>query len=171
MIWLNAGLFQATWFATVLGGPLWGAPVLALLLWQACVAGSPRAELLIVAGLGAGGWMLDSLWNVTGVLDYGTILAPEWIVMLWCGVALTLNHSLSAFHARPLIGALLAACAAPISYLAGARLGRVEIPELTALAWVSLAWLPLFYGLFRILGNRVVPASAEDSMRELGGEL
>ena len=68
------------------------------------------------------GFCLDTLWIRVGVLDYaGASVAPVWIVLLWVGVGLSVNHSLAPFGARPWVGGLLAGLTAPVSYLGGER--------------------------------------------------
>lgn len=150
---VHAGLFQITWFACVLGGPndsvLWGAAAIACMLWFSQRMATLGADLAL-AGLGAGiGFVLDSIWIHMGVLDYhGATFAPAWIVLLWVGVGLSLNHSLSFFQSRPLLGGLLAGACAPLSYLGGERLGGVVVPEPWLLAVVSVAWFVVFAAVF-----------------------
>ncbi len=156
---VNAALFQITWFACVLGGAagsaLWGAAALAGLLAFTATQGRLASDLRVAALAAVIGFALDSLWIRAGILDYhGARLAPIWIVMLWLGVALTLNHSLSFLSRRPLLGGALAGAAAPLSYLGGERLGAVTVPEPWLLAAVSLCWLVLFWGAFARLQSR-----------------
>ena len=150
---INAVLFQVVWFACVLGGAagtsLWGAlTVLALVAFSAWV-GMLRHDLpFVCAGLFAG-FALDTGWIQLGILDYGGAqVAPAWIVLLWCGLGLTLNHSMQMFTARPLLGGVLAGATAPLSYLGGERLGAVSVPDPVAMAWVGLVWAVVFWGAF-----------------------
>jgi hypothetical protein len=151
---LNAGLFQVTWFAAVMGGTLAGAGACALLAAHALARGRARADLTLAAVLGAIGFGLDTLWIQTGVLDYhGSLLAPPWIVALWVAVGFSINHSLSMFLGRPWLAALAVAAACPFSYLGGAALGGVTIAEPWRLAIVALAWSALFANVF----GRIAP--------------
>ena len=156
---VNAGLFQMAWFACVVGGAsgtsLWGGFMLAVLLAFAWCQPSLKSDLVLALACGLVGMALDTLWIVTGVLAYGTAeVAPPWIVMLWVGVGLTLNHSLSLFAGRPLLGGVLAAAAAPLSYVGGERLGGVQITDPWMLGVVSVAWFGVFTLAFAILGSR-----------------
>ncbi len=54
-------------------------------------------------------------------------IAPLWILLLWAGLALTLNHSLAWLQSRLWLAALLSGLASPFSYLAAAKLGGVQI--------------------------------------------
>gem|GEM_PF-125328 len=162
---LNAALFQLTWFGCVLGGARgewwWGAVgVTALVLysrWQTTLA----RDLRFVVALVAVGFVLDSLWATSGVLDFGgeahsvalagfeLRVAPVWILLLWSGVGLTLMHSLGVFVPRPWLGAIMAGGASVPSYLAGERLGGVIIPEPYALGIIICVWATLFFLMFR----------------------
>ncbi len=146
---VNAGLFQVTWFACVLGGAsgsnLWGAAALLGMLAFSARGQTLRADLAMAALAAAVGFGLDTLWIHLGVLDYhGAAVAPLWIVLLWVAVALSLNHSLAMFQPRPLLGGLLAAACAPLSYLGGARLGGVIIPDPQLLAVIGGVWFVVF---------------------------
>lgn len=155
---INAGLFQAAWFACVLGGAVgniwWGGVALLALLAFAWSKPYLKSDLLFAATGGLLGLALDTLWIRTGVLDYnGASLAPVWIVMLWVGVSLTLNHSLSLFASRPLLGGLLAGGCAPLSYLGGERLGAVLVPDPWMLAYICAAWFGVFTLAFALAGG------------------
>jgi hypothetical protein len=149
---LNAGLFQITWFAAVMGGTFAAAGACALLAGHALTRGRAGADLTIAAVLGAVGFGLDTLWIQTGVLDYhGSLLAPPWIVALWAAVGLSVNHSLSFLLGRPWLAAIATAIACPFSYLGGSALGGVAVPAPSLLAIVALAWAALFAVVFGLL--------------------
>lgn len=146
---LQAALFQLTWFACVIGGgagsSLWGAGALAAMAAYAVARGTFSRDVVLAAALALIGFCLDTVWIRAGVLSYGTAaLAPPWIVMLWAAVGLSFNHSLAFLRSRPLLGGVLAAAAAPFSYLAGEALGAVTVPDARWLAAVSSAWLVVF---------------------------
>ncbi len=154
--WLNAACFQLLWLGCVVGAGRYEAHSLAFLGAIPVVAFSLLSEwrwhdLLLGFGCLLLGIALDTMWIRTGILDYGTLqLAPYWIILLWVGVGLTLNHSLEPLARRPLVGALIAGAFAPISYLGGERVGAVDIPDAFALGWVALAWFLTFYGVFSL---------------------
>jgi hypothetical protein len=152
---LNAGLFQGAWFACVLGGAagtsVWGAGAVAGLAAFAAFGDRLRSDFAFALAAGLFGFALDTLWIRTGVLDYaGASVAPAWIVLLWVGVGFTLNHSLAVFCARPWLGGLLAGLSAPLSYLGGARLGAVAVPDPWLLGFVALAWWGVFTAAFAV---------------------
>ncbi len=164
---INAVLFQILWFACVIGSGRYGWfwPAIAatvLLVLSVRNASSARHDVLLAMVLMPLGWLLDTLWIYLGVLDFqGLTVAPSWIVLLWLGLALTINHSLAFLRDRPLIGAAVVFVTAPVTYLAGARLGAVTVPEPWHLAWVSLAWGLLFYGIFRMACSQLPTWSDE----------
>jgi hypothetical protein len=151
----NAALFQVAWFACVLGGAqdtgLWGAVALAALFGFSWWRGTHGFDLTLAGVAATIGFLVDTLWIRTGILDYaGAAFAPPWIVMLWAGVGLTINHSLSLFQARPWLGGMLAGATAPLSYLAGERFGAVSIADPWLLPIVSLVWMLLFVLAFAL---------------------
>jgi len=171
---LNAGLFQITWFACVLGGPangfLWGAAAVAGMLWFSARTDVLAVDVGLAAVAAAVGFVLDSLWIHLGILDYrGAALAPMWIVLLWVGVGLSMNHSLALFQARPLLGGVLAGACAPLSYLGGERLGGVVVPDPWMLIAVSATWFVLFALAFHgvgLLNRRAQPSAPFRQLHE-----
>jgi hypothetical protein len=168
-VWANAILFQVVWFAAVLGAaheePLWCWAALGLLAAQALTTPQWRMDLAFAVVCMAIGFLADSFWAWSGVLDYaGEGLAPGWIVVLWAGTGLALNHSLGWFRARPVVGGIVAGAIAPISYLAGERLGAVVIPSVPALGWIAISWVPVFTILFALA--HTLDAHAPDTLEE-----
>lgn len=160
---INIGLFQLTWFACVVGGALWGLTALCLMLGFSWRSGLLAADAVCAAVAAIVGVCLDTLWIQTGVLDfYGFAVAPLWIVMLWIGVGLSVNHGLAYFKARPMLGGALAAVSAPVCYLSGAALGAVSVPNPALLAAVSAAWFGVFWLGFAKFGTRRLGLSDAD---------
>ncbi len=148
---INAVLFQATWFAAVLGGTF-GALIACAVLAAHVLARSGWRDLALGAVVGVVGLGLDTLWIYSGILDYhGAAVAPPWIVVLWVAVGLSLNHSLSMFIGRPWAGSALVVVACPLSYMGGAALGAVIIPAPLPLVAVALGWALVFGTLFGIV--------------------
>ena len=69
-------------------------------------------------------------------------LSPIWIVLMWAGFALTINHSLAWLAAHPLLPALMGLFGGPMAYYAGLKLGAVEylLDPLIVSACLALAW-------------------------------
>ena len=148
---INFVAFQLGWFACVLGaanGAPWFGPlvVAGAVLLHLLRAQRPTAELQLVACAMLLGLVVDSLLLASGWLRYPSGmwlpgLAPYWIVAMWGLFATTLNVSLGWLRGRPLLGVLMGAVGGPLSYLAGEKLGGIELLAPTAaLAALAVAW-------------------------------
>ena len=148
---VNFVAFQLGWFACVLGaanGWPWAGPVLVLGIIGLHLARARRwrPELRLILAVAALGLVVDSLLLATGWLSYPSGLwvpglAPYWIVAMWALFATTLNLSLGWLRGRPLLALLLGAVGGPLSYLAGEKLGGIDLIEpFPALAALAVAW-------------------------------
>lgn len=150
----NVALFQAGWFACVLGAshgvPWIGAIAAALIVaWHALRAARPARELALVGVAAALGALFETVLLQSGSVRFavGTLVdgvAPYWMVALWAIFATTLNVSLRRLRAHPVLGALLGGIGGPLAYYAGARLGAVEFAAAgAALAAIAIGWAVL----------------------------
>ena len=161
---LNVVLFQAGWFACVVGAAhereapavLLSAVIVA---WHIARAKNWRGELALVALVTLAGGLWDSFMGLAGGLalrtawpaDWPALLAPAWILALWALFATTLNVSLGWLHGRFLAAAALGALFGPLTYLAGARLGAASIARpLPTLTLIALGWAVLLPALLRL---------------------
>ena len=152
--WLNFAVFQAAWFAAVLGAahrvPLWGtACVAAALSWHLAISARPAAELRLVGAACLIGLVAESGVVALGLVAYPSgqpvsWLAPYWVVALWGLLAMALNVTLRWLKGRWWLAAALGAGAGPLSFAAGARLGGARLLEpVAALATLALMWCAL----------------------------
>jgi hypothetical protein len=155
----NALLFQAGWFAAVLGaarelpwvGVLAVAVVAAVHLARAA---RPLPELALLALAVVAGAIFETLIVQAGWLrfDSGMLVAgtaPVWMVALWANFATTLNVSMRLLRSRLLVAALFGAIGGPAAYYAGGKLGAVEFIETgPALVAIAAGWLVLCPLLF-----------------------
>ena len=145
--------FQTVWFAAVLGAAHqldWAGPLAfaAFTLAHFSFNNSHRREDIILLIIAVSvGTLLDSAYKLSQLLVYqgwtvAAYLAPLWISVLWGNIALTLNHSLSWLRGKILLAILFGAIGAPLSYLAGAHLGALEIlpPTWFGLTVIGIAW-------------------------------
>lgn len=156
----NFLLFQAGWFACVLGAAhqqvLWAVTgsfvYIAIHIWQ---AQNPKQELSLLLKVLIYGVVTDTFLMYLGLLDFrnawpAPLLSPIWMWALWLLVASTLNGSLSWLRGKPVLGAFLGAICGPFSYEAGVRMGAASWGpdgQILALALISLVWavaMPLF---------------------------
>lgn len=147
----NIVLFQAGWFACVLGaahgqpwiGAIAAAPIVA---WHTLRAAHPARELALVGVAIAVGALFETALLQANFIRFpqGALfdgLAPLWMVALWALLATTLNVSLRRLRAHPALGALLGGIGGPIAYYAGARLGAIELAAAgTSLAAIAIGW-------------------------------
>lgn len=171
----NALGFQCVWFSTVGGaaaGWVWLGPAVALVFAAATLAlfGRSRADtgvLMLALPLGL---LLDTAWVRLGLMHFvhpwpAADWAPVWIMALWLGFALTVNHSLAWLRAHWSLAVLFGALGGPLAYLGAERLfGAVAFPAPTwqVMLVLGIAWgavLPALLALGRLL-ERPAPALA-----------
>lgn len=181
---INFVLFQAAWFACVLGAakgmPLAGTLAVAIaVVVHLMLSRRVAAELSLLAVVALIGATWDSIIVSTGLMSYpsGNFapgVAPHWIIAMWVNFAATLNVSMHWLKGRPVIAALFGGIGGPLAYLTGYKLGGVAIPDLwLALAIQGLGWAALM-PLLLILARRfdgVQPLPATGGSRELPGHV
>ncbi|MRX27786.1 DUF2878 domain-containing protein [Kangiella sp. HZ709] len=174
---VNLVLFQAIWFAAILGAAnanlFWCYGLFAaLVVWQFLPQNRKAGDCLNVLNFLLIGFILDSAWYYLELIEYKQHIswfntAPIWILMLWVAFALSLNHSMSWVHSKPKLAYLMGFVGGPLSYFGGERLGAITIssPWVTAtclsLAWGSVIWFALnikkqnFTNIFQLMsGNK-----------------
>jgi hypothetical protein len=120
--------------------------------WLAAIVGAAwgrhrRAEvgLVLVAfitGVAVESWQIAS--GTYRLLDAGPVagVPPPWLLALWAQFATTFRFSLRRVMTRPWSAMLFGAVGGPVAFLAGERLGAVElaVPLWPALARLVVAW-------------------------------
>lgn len=171
---VNFAVFQAAWFACVLGaarGWLWAAPAAAFVAMAVhlTITSSRRTELLILLGVASMGIAADIALVMTGVVSmrheaFGMAATLVWFASLWIAFATTLNSSMSWLtrfrYRKILIATLFGAIGGPLAYLAGQRLGAVALPRDSSLAVLALEWAILMPLAVTIAARFSVEASA-----------
>lgn len=158
---VNFVLFQAAWFAAVLGAahqrPLLGT-VCVVLVIAVHVAGAarPARELALNAIVCLAGFAVETGMAIRGDIAYPSgqpvaWLAPYWMVALWGLLATAPNVTMRWLKHRLWLAAVLGAVAGPASFAAGVRLGGARFLDaqsalvimacLWALAMPALMWL------------------------------
>lgn len=154
--WLpNAICFQLVWLAAVGGaarGWWWAGPaaVAAFAAWQVPMSRWPRADLLLMLGAAAIGFAIDSLWVRLDLMRFTApqplaSMAPVWIVAMWMGFALTLNHSLAGLKQHPWLAAALGVIGGPLAY--GVAEHTWAAVDLTEPTWIALSALAIAWGV------------------------
>jgi len=157
---MNFAMFYVGWFACVMGagrGQLWLGPsvVAALVLIHLYLAPRPVQETRMILLTGIFGFAVDTLQASAGLFAFARTsaapwLCPLWMVALWMIFATTLNASMAWLAGRYRLAAALGALCGPVSYLAGARLGAIELPAhaSASLVGIAIVWACVMPSLF-----------------------
>jgi hypothetical protein len=156
----NAVLFHIGWFASVLGAatghPFAGPIVVALLLVAHLRLFGTRREAILILASAALGALAESALGLTGWLSYRSHpgpswLCPPWIVAMWVNFGMTLRHSLRWLEGRRAFAALIGGFFGPFAYVAGSRLGAIELVQPgPALIALGVVWALSLAGLVRV---------------------
>jgi hypothetical protein len=165
---INVALFQAAWFAAVLGaagghefyGPMAVGLVLPL---HFTLIDDLRGEfkLLLVAAIL--GFFFDTALMTAGVFTPRSHLLPQpfsppWMVSLWVNFAATLNVSLAWLRGRYYLAALFGAIGGPAAYYSGAKLGAtLALPGTGGVIILAAGWgvmTPLLVWLARVCASK-----------------
>ena len=171
----NFVVFQAAWFAAVLGAahriPLWGtACVIAAILWHLGVSARPAKEAKLIALACALGLVVETIVAMQGHVAYPSgqpvaWLAPYWMVALWGEFAIALNVTMRWMKRRLWLAAVLGAVAGPMAFASGVRLGGAQFIDTTpALVTLACAWA-LAMPLLMWLSNRFDGVSVPEASR------
>jgi hypothetical protein len=145
--------FQAVWLLCVYGagngrwlpGIYAAAVFAALTLWFSHDRNRDLRTLAIALPIG---FAMDSLLAQSAHLSFASPFpwanwAPMWIMALWIGFALTLNHSLQSIYRKALPTFLFGLIGGPLAYgIASMRFGAmtVESDMLACAVLVALVW-------------------------------
>ena len=167
----NALGFQLVWLCCAAGagsGRGWLGPVAVTIfaLLTLCFGGKARSDMRMLALALPIGFVFDSALAASGWLHYAqawpwATLAPAWILALWAGFALTLNHSLGWLRERLWSSALLGLIGGPLAYLSAERAFHavtITAPTLLPLLALAFGWatvVPLLYWLDRRFDDTV----------------
>ncbi|MGK5595285.1 MAG: DUF2878 family protein [Parachlamydiaceae bacterium] len=97
------------------------------------------------------GLLLEEFLMQTQLVNYPTATFPPlWVLILYPLFALIINHSLSWLHNRKGLAFLFAFSLAPLSYIAGAKLGGLQLGHTFWLSYMGIGWLWGFYCAFMV---------------------
>lgn len=158
-VWFNALWFQLTWFLCVLGQDSLLPLTLAMIGLHFVLVADAGREARNLAPMIALGVIVDSLLSAVGVFDFGGVLVPVWLCLLWVAFATTLTRALATFGRHPLVAAVIGGIGVPANYAVGARLGAVDLPLepfMTAAVLISV-WAALLPGLYALAKPAACP--------------
>ncbi len=169
-------LFQACWFACVMGGAgdLVLMPVLATLGFVAVhlafltARGRRAEELIAILLLGGVGVALEVIGVRFGSLCFHGevetwIGLPVFMVALWFSFPPLLDTCLRWMRGRTVIAALFGALGGPLAYLAGERLGALSIGRERTAALLAIGAIWAIFTPLAVVGR------ARMAMRQAGG--
>jgi len=165
---INVALFQAAWFAAVLGaarGMLWLGPaaMIPTLAIHLVLQNNRRGEVKLLLAAGVLGFLFDTAFVAGGVFTplqhlFPRPFSPPWMICLWLNFAATLNVSMAWLRRRYLLAALFGAIGGPLAYYSGAKLGATEVlPTTIGMLLLAIGWgamTPLLVRLANIFGSR-----------------
>lgn len=165
---INFVAFQVCWLACVWGaanGWWWLGPlaVLAFGAWQLNKTHVRDSDLRLVGIAALLGFLVDSGFILAGLVEYAsptpwTDLAPVWIIAMWIGFALTLNHSMDWLAGKPWLAAGLGAIGGPMAYYVGGMVWGAmtfEAPLVLVLVAIGVVWAAVTPVLMALTtGNR-----------------
>lgn len=159
----NVVLFEAAWFAAILGGAhgqTWTGPTaagVAVAVHLALFRARATREGIVILGTALLGVFVEGLLVRSGALTYaGTtptqMLPPVWIITLWAGFGTLPSASLSWLEGRWFLQAALGAGLGPLTYYAGAQMGAASLgsPLAASLAILAGTWGVAMPGCFLI---------------------
>ena len=165
---VNVILFQAAWFAAVLGaakgmpwlGPLVMIPVLAIHL---ALLNNRWGELKLLLAAGVLGFLFDTAFVAGGIFIplqhlFPRPFSPPWMISLWLNFAATLNVSMAWLRGRYFLAAAFGAIGGPLAYYSGAKLGATEaLPTTSGMLLLAIGWgvmTPLLVWLAHVFSSR-----------------
>lgn len=155
--------FQGVWLVCAFGAARGNSAVgiVSALVFVAAVITWSRQrmrDLLLVAVSGTCGFLVESGLVMSGHIRFAAPwpteqLAPAWIVALWMAFGATvpaISDKLGAHRLK--IAAALGAVAGPLAYLAGARLGALNLLGAATSSFVVLSalWAAVMAGLVEL---------------------
>ncbi|WP_205743054.1 DUF2878 domain-containing protein [Halioglobus maricola] len=162
---LNGTLFNVCWFAVVmLQHDLWSWVATSVYLAVHVAIFKPgRAELMLLALVAAGGFLLDQLMFAAGILVVAAGTAPLWLSALWPAFASTLMHAFAGLREHLWLAALVGGFGGYGSYRLGASLSDVELGSAGVSTAVLLVSWGLLFPLLLVLAGRLERGAAAGS--------
>lgn len=151
-VWFNALWFQSTWFLCVLGREALLPAAIAMVVLHFLLVADAGREARNLAPMIALGVVVDALLSAVGIFDFGSVMIPLWLCVLWIAFATTLTRALAVFGRHPALAALVGGIGVPFNYAVGAQLGAVVMPQeplITGAVLVSV-WAALLPSLYKL---------------------
>ena len=159
---VNFAWFQGIWWLVILFQNQAVIPVLGLIALWLVLSSKRIKDIKLMSAIFVLGTLVDALLTYSGLFIFNETEAllsfwpiPIWLSLLWVAFAGTVYHSLTVFKGRPVLASIAGAVFAPLSYIAGAKFGAVELGAsiLFSYIFIALVWSVVFPLCF-YLSNR-----------------
>lgn len=166
---INFAWFQGIWWLVILFQNQAVIPVLALIVLWFFLSPKRLEDAKLMGAIFLLGTIVDAALTQSGlfIFDQSEALIafwpiPIWLSLLWAAFAGTIYHSMMVFKGRLLLASIGGAVFAPLSYIAGAKFGAVElgVDFLLAYIFIALVWSVVFPLCF-YLSNRFEATQVE----------
>ncbi len=156
--------FNLSWFGLVLFGTSFVPITLSWLVVHIAQSKNWWDELSLIFTVTAIGVFTDSMLIHLGIFYFPQDnIMPLWLVTLWASFAATVGHSLAFLKKSIYLQIIAGAIFPPFSYLAGASLSAVVLPQgnlITALV-LAVVWPCLMVIFYQYLSNSQFKKRAE----------
>lgn len=141
--------FQICWLGLVYWGNVF-VPIAALLLICHLVLLSKKQnEAILIITILLIGSIVDFILVKLGLFIFSPSTGiPLWLMVLWACFAATLRHSLRFLKKSILLQLIIGSLVAPLSYIAGEKLGAVAFPYSLLFTYFILS---ILWGLLMVL--------------------
>ena len=159
---VNFAWFQGVWWLVILFQNQAVIPVLGLIALWLFLSSKRIEDIKLMSAVFVLGTLVDAQLTYSGLFIFNETEAllsfwpiPIWLSLLWVAFAGTVYHSLTVFKGRPVLASIAGAVFAPLSYIAGAKFGAVELGAsiLFSYIFIALVWSVVFPLCF-YLSNR-----------------
>lgn len=159
---LNFILFQVVWFVCVIyqnPGLYLAIPcILVLLLTSSLAHRSLLSDIKLVALLSLLALLVDGTLISSGIFILNSPENPAyWLLVIWIGFSLTLNHSLKPIVKQPVLAAISGAIFGPLAYHAGMLMGGIQfgLPAYYIYPLLSIIWCLLMLLFSRLINQNL----------------
>ena len=158
---LNAIFFYIIWWGCVLGIQYsynYLGPLLTIIVGIAHlnIIVDFKKEVKLILAVGLLGLIVESFHLHSNLLDYSgyifsnSLFPPLWILCMWLGFAGTLNYSMFWMKGRWILMIICGAIFGPMSYLAGVKLGvlNLNFSYTLSIVVIGITWglsIPIMY--------------------------
>jgi len=162
---LNAIFFYIIWWGCILGIQYsynYLGPILTIIvgIFHLNIITDFKKEAKLILAVGLLGLIVESFHLHSNLLDYNgyiftnSLFPPLWILCMWLGFAGTLNYSMFWMKGRWILMIICGAIFGPMSYLAGVKLGvlNLNFSYMLSIIVIGITWglsIPIMYYMNR----------------------